>query len=86
MDSISNKYVYKDKDISFLVIEVVEEVVSYLAQKEHRPFDDVYADFLASKTYKAIQDPETVMWYENKEFIADEYYRETGKQPDDSPL
>jgi hypothetical protein len=41
------------------------------------------ADFLESNTYRAIQDPRSLMWYENAEFIVDEYYREkswTGRQ------
>ncbi|GHU55326.1 hypothetical protein FACS189442_2760 [Spirochaetia bacterium] len=33
-------------------------------------------EFLESNTYRAIQDTRSLMWYENAEFIADEYYRE----------
>jgi hypothetical protein len=50
--------------------------LSLLVQKEDRSFDEVYAEFLESNTYRAIQEPRSLMWYENAEFIVDEYYRE----------
>jgi hypothetical protein len=76
MDCIKQKYVYKGKDISFTVICKIEQVVTLLAEKERRSFDETYTNFLASNTYKAIQEPRSLMWYENAEFIVDEYYRE----------
>jgi hypothetical protein len=54
----------------------IGQILDILSQKENRTFDDVYTDFLESNTYRAIQDPRSLMWYENAEFIADEYYRE----------
>jgi hypothetical protein len=64
------------KNISFVVALKILHTVSLLAQKENRAFDEVYAEFLESDTYRAIQETGSLMWYENAEFIVDEYYRE----------
>jgi hypothetical protein len=76
METLADIYVYKGKNISFVVAIKIEHTVSLLSQKENRGFDDVYAEFLESNTYRAIQDTRSLMWYENAEFIVDEYYRE----------
>jgi hypothetical protein len=76
VETLKNIYVYKDKNISFAVTVKIAHTVGLLAQKENRSFDEVYAEFLESNTYQAIQDTRSLMWYENAEFIADEYYRE----------
>jgi hypothetical protein len=76
VESIINKYVFNDDDISFIVLLQIEQTISLLAKKENCSFDEVYADFLESNTYRAIQDTRSLMWYENAEFIVDEYYRE----------
>jgi hypothetical protein len=79
METLANIYVYKGKNISFIVALKIEHTVSILAQKENRGFDEVYAEFLESNTYQAIQEPRSLMWYENAEFIVDEYYREKSR-------
>jgi hypothetical protein len=76
MGTLASTYIYKGKNISFVIVIKLDHTVSLLAQKENRPFDEVYADFLESNTYRAIQDTRSLMWYENAEFIVDEYYRE----------
>jgi hypothetical protein len=76
METIANNHVFNDDDISFIVLLQIEQTVSLLVQKEGRDFDEVYADFLESNTYRAIQEPRSLMWYENAEFIVDEYYGE----------
>jgi hypothetical protein len=76
MENITGNYFFDNEDISFIVFRLIEKTVSLLAQKESRAFDEVYADFLESNTYQAIQDTRSLMWSENAEFIVDEYYRE----------
>jgi hypothetical protein len=76
MENITNNYFFDNDDISFIVFLQIEQTVSLLTQKENSDFDEVYADFLESNTYRAIQDTRSLMWYENAEFIVDEYYRE----------
>jgi hypothetical protein len=75
---IDGKYFYKGEDISFDFVEVVAAVVGLIAQKEQRSFDEAYADFLASETYRKLQNTENLLWSESAEFIADEYGREVG--------
>jgi hypothetical protein len=76
METIANIYVYKGDDLSFIVLLQIEQTVSILARQEKRAFDEVYTEFLESVVYEAIQNPRAKMWYENAEFVADEYYRE----------
>ncbi|GHT67985.1 hypothetical protein FACS1894130_04910 [Spirochaetia bacterium] len=76
METIANSYVFNGEDISFIVMLQIEQTLMLIAQKENRSFDEVYGEFLESNTYRAIQDTRSLMWYENAEFIADEYYRE----------
>jgi hypothetical protein len=75
MECVKDKYIYKGKDISFLVIRKIEQVVSIIAEKENVCFEDVYSNFLKSKIYKSLQNTNTLMWFENAEFIVGEYYR-----------
>jgi len=82
METIKNRYVYKDSDLTTLILFKSEKIASIIAEREAAPFDTAYAKFLASETYRLLQRPETLMWWENSEFVVDEYYRETGmKQP-----
>jgi len=77
METIKNKYVYKDSDLTALILFKSEKIASIIAEKEAAAFDTAYAKFLASETYRLLQRPETLMWWENSEFVVDEYYRET---------
>jgi hypothetical protein len=79
METLANIYVYKGKNISFVVALKIAHTVDLLAKKESRCFDDAYAEFLESNTYRAIQETRSLMWYENAEFIVDEYYREKAR-------
>jgi hypothetical protein len=76
MEGLNNRYAFNNQDITFIILSKIENTVKLIAEKEGRLFDDVYAEFLSSQTYKALQNPESALWYENKEFIADEYDRE----------
>jgi hypothetical protein len=76
METLANIYAYNGKNISFMVVLKILHTVSLLSKKENRSFDEIYAEFLDSNTYRAIQEPRSLMWYENAEFIVDEYYRE----------
>jgi hypothetical protein len=80
MDTIKNRYVYNGNDLTTLIIFKVEKIASIIAEKEAAAFDTAYAKFIASKTYRILQRPETLMWGENAEFIVDEYYRETAEE------
>jgi hypothetical protein len=75
VECVKDKYIYKGKDISFLIIRKIEQVVYMIAEKENVGFEDAYSNFLTSQTYKSLQNTRTLMWFENAEFIVDEYYR-----------
>jgi hypothetical protein len=78
MECIKDKYIYKGKDISFLVIKKIEQVVFLIAEKENKAFETAYSDFLNSQTYKALQNTNSLMWFENAEFIVGEYFSQAG--------
>jgi hypothetical protein len=74
--AIDGKYMYNDEDISFDVLETITDTVTILSERNDRPFDDVYAEFMESQVYKALTEPQSGLWMENAGFIADEYERE----------
>jgi pantothenate kinase len=73
---MENKYVYKNQDITIDILMKIEDVVTKIATQKAKKFDEVYIDFLASKTYKTLQKMDSLLWAESAEFIIDEYYRE----------
>jgi hypothetical protein len=76
MECVRKIYFWGKKDLTFFICYKIGQILSLLAEAENRDADEVYAEFLESNTYQAIQDTRSLMWYENAEFIADEYYRE----------
>ncbi|MDR0308050.1 MAG: hypothetical protein LBI42_14590 [Chitinispirillales bacterium] len=80
MEAIKNRYVYKGNDLTTYIIFKIEKITSIIAEKENTSFDTACPKFLKSKTYHTLQNPQTLMWGENVEFIVDEYYRETLRQ------
>ncbi len=72
---MSEKYVYHGMDITLDVYEKIKSVVELIAEKEKMSFEDAYLEFSESPVYIALQNTETVMWYECPEYIVDEFYR-----------
>ena len=72
----SDKIMYNGQELTFFVMQKIEHIVSVIAQRENTSFDSAYADFSASHVYKSMQNPASLLWAENAEFIVDEYYRE----------
>jgi hypothetical protein len=56
----------------------MEHIASIIADKEKISFDAAYTRFSASQLYTSLQNPASMLWTENAEFIIDEYYRECG--------
>jgi hypothetical protein len=71
-----DKIMYNGQELTFLLVQKTEHIVSIIAEKENISFDSAYAIFLNSKIYKSLQVPASLLWAENAEFIADEYLRE----------
>jgi hypothetical protein len=76
METVKSRYAYKGNDLTAFILFKIEKITSIIAEKEASAFDAAYSKFLASKTYRSLQRPETLMWGENAEFVVDEYYRE----------
>jgi hypothetical protein len=74
-----DKIMYNGQELTFLIVQKVEHIVNIIASKDNVSFDTAYTVFLSSKTYQALQNPVSLLWAENAEFIVDEYYRELGK-------
>jgi len=72
----TGEFYYKDKNLTTLILTKVEHIASIIADKENRPFEDCYRDFLLSKAYQNLIDTETLLWGESAEFIVDDYYLE----------
>ena len=73
---METKYSYKGQDITTDMMFKIEHIVNILSERENRDFDTVFADFLISDTYRALQQTDNLLWAESSEFIADEYDRE----------
>ena len=73
----NNEIMYNGQDLSFFIARKIEHIVSIIAEKEKIPFDSAYTKFSNSKTHKTLQNMTSMLWAENAEFIADEYYRYT---------
>ena len=71
----NNKIMYNGQDLSFFIAQKIECIVSIISEKDKIPFDSAYTRFSNSKTYKTLQNTASMLWAENAEFIADEYYR-----------
>ena len=71
-----DKIMYNGQELTFFVAQKIEHTVSIISKKENLSFDSAYSNFSASKIYNSLQNPASLLWAENAEFIADEYFRE----------
>ena len=72
----SEKIVYNGQEINIFISQKIEHIVRIISEKEKIPFASAYGYFSASHIYKSLQVTASMLWTENAEFIADEYYRE----------
>lgn len=72
---MSEKYVYHGIDITLDVYEKIKAVVELLALREQISFEDAFILFAASPVYDAMQNTESLYWYESPEYLIEEYYR-----------
>lgn len=73
---MTSKYEYHGIDITLDVYEKMRSVIEMIAHWKKTTFDEAFAAFAASKTYAALQKPDSLMWAESAEFIFDEFCRE----------
>jgi len=70
-----DKIIYNGQEINFVIIQKIEHIVKLIAEKENILFDSAYEKFSASRLYFSLQNPASLLWAENAEFIADEFFR-----------
>ena len=73
---METKYTYKEQDITMDMMFKIEHIVHILTERDNSDFDTVFAEFLASDTYRILQQTDNLLWAESSEFIVDEYDRE----------
>ena len=73
---METKYIYKGEDITIDLMFKIEHIVNIIAERENKDFDLAFSNFLASNTYKILQQTDNLLWAESSEFIVDEYDRE----------
>ena len=73
---METKYTYKGQDITIDMMFKIEHIVNIIAERDNKDFDTAFAEFLASDTYRILQQTNNLLWAESSEFIADEYDRE----------
>jgi hypothetical protein len=71
-----DKIMYNGQELTFFMVQKMEHIVSLIAEKANTPFDTAYSNFVASKIYESFQNPASLLWAENAEFIVDEFDRE----------
>jgi len=76
---LSNQLMYRNQDVTLDVITKIEHVVRIIAEQQNIPFDDAYRSFIATRTYEALQNTESLMWAESAEYIVDRYFEEFAK-------
>ena len=59
----------RDSAIGLLVTMVVQD----RADRESRPFSEVFSEFRRSDTYAQLFDPKTGLWMNGPDYISDEY-------------
>jgi hypothetical protein len=67
------KYIYKDKDLTTLILSKVEHVIGLIAEQNGKTFDESYPEFISSKTYRNLVNTNTLLWSESAEYILDDY-------------
>jgi hypothetical protein len=72
----SDKIIYNGQDLNFFISQKIEHIINIISEKENISFACAYDCFATSRTYKSLQNTASMLWAENAEFIADEYYRE----------
>ncbi|MDR1212925.1 MAG: hypothetical protein LBK54_02330 [Propionibacteriaceae bacterium] len=71
-----DRLVYKGQDVTLDVTFKIEHVVRIVAEQRQMTFDDAYASFVGTHAYEALQRPNSLMWAESAEYIADRYFEE----------
>ncbi len=69
-------YFYNNQNITLDILMKIEQVVRILAEKNTMSFDEILYVFYKSRTFNSLKNPQTCMWSESAEFIANDFERE----------
>ena len=70
------KYFFNGKDITMNICIQIRDVIDIIKEKSCLSFVDAAGFFYKSKTYKALQNTENMLWTESANYIADRFYEE----------
>lgn len=70
---MENKIFYRDQDISFIIVAKTEHTARVIAERKGVDFQSAFDLLIHSSVNKALMDPESLLWTESAEFIADMY-------------
>ena len=73
---MDNKIFYQNQDITFILVIKTEHTARLIAERKGIEFEDAYAAFVHSSTNKALMNPESLLWTESAEYIADMFEQE----------
>ena len=68
------RFIYKGQDLTLDIMMKIEHVVRIIADQQGIPFDDAYATFTGTRTYDALKLPQSLMWAESAEYIANCFF------------
>jgi len=68
---LENKIFYRGQDISFIIVVKTEHAARVIAERQGIDFQSAFDLFVHSSANKALMDPESLLWTESAEFIAD---------------
>jgi hypothetical protein len=74
--NLINKYSYKGQDITLDIIMKIEKIIRIVCARTGKTFEEATKELYESRTYKTLQNTQSVLWAESSEFIADELFRE----------
>ena len=72
---MNNKIFYHDQDITLIIVLKAEHTARIISERKDIGFQDAYDLFVHSETSTALMYPESLLWTENAEYIADMYER-----------
>jgi len=75
---LNNKIFYRDQDITLIVVLKAEHTSRVIAERKGIEFQAAYDLFIHSDVNRVLMNPESLLWTENAEYIADMYEKSDG--------
>ena len=75
---MNNKIFYHDQDITLIVVLRTEHTSRVIAERKGIDFQTAYDLFVHSDVNRVLMNPDSLLWTENAEYIADMYEKASG--------